>query len=401
MRRGRAAARSALRAVALLSILACACAHLVAAEAGASSKDKVPYFDDQDGKLDLSRRLEEAHGFIPLPILITEPALGGWGGGLGLVFVQRPAADSSLETHRRTPPDLTGGVGAYTENGTWFAGGGRMATLPKQRLRYRAGAGYGNVNLDFYQDLPSGDTRGIGFNLRSTPVYLFLGRMLRDPRFTVGGQYTFAATKVKLANSDETLPPYVTGKNLDSNISALGLAAEFDSRDNIFTPDSGWLVHADYNWSKDWLGSDYDYGRLDSYAFWYAPVGKSWHEGRNWVSGLRLDWQQSYGNPPFYLLPFVNLRGIPTMRYQGRSAVVVETEQRFDWSLRYSAVVFGGVGKAFEKPSEASDADTLYSYGAGVRYLIARQFKIRVGVDVAKGPEDWAYYVVFGSAWFR
>jgi len=25
----------------------------------------------------------------------------------------------------------------------------------------------------------------------------------------------------------------------------------------------------------------------------------------------------------------------------------------------------------------------------------------RMGIDVAKGPDTWAYYIVFGSNWFK
>jgi hypothetical protein len=28
---------------------------------------------------------------------------------------------------------------------------------------------------------------------------------------------------------------------------------------------------------------------------------------------------------------------------------------------------------------------------------LARSFKLRLGIDVARGPEEWAYYTVFGS----
>jgi hypothetical protein len=37
--------------------------------------------------------------------------------------------------------------------------------------------------------------------------------------------------------------------------------------------------------------------------------------------------------------------------------------------------------------------------GLGLRYLIAKALGIRMGFDIAKGPEDWAFYVVFGSSW--
>jgi hypothetical protein len=38
------------------------------------------------------------------------------------------------------------------------------------------------------------------------------------------------------------------------------------------------------------------------------------------------------------------------------------------------------------------------SGGLGFRYLIARILGLQVGVDVARGPEDWTFYVVFGRS---
>ena len=41
------------------------------------------------------------------------------------------------------------------------------------------------------------------------------------------------------------------------------------------------------------------------------------------------------------------------------------------------------------------------SGGAGGRYLIVRKLKLRMGIDIARGPEQWAYYMVFGTTWVR
>src|SRR5262249_45267622 len=142
-------------------------------------------------------------------------------------------------------------------------------------------------------------------------------------------------------------------------------------------------------------------GRVNSYLYGYLPIGRSEASGKGWVSGWRADWQQATGDPPFYLLPYVDMRGIPSARYQARTTLILESEQRIDFTRRWSAVVFGGIAKAFDSYSEVDDADLLYSYGTGFRYLIARKFKLRMGVDVARGPEQWAYYIVFGSAWTR
>ena len=44
---------------------------------------------------------------------------------------------------------------------------------------------------------------------------------------------------------------------------------------------------------------------------------------------------------------------------------------------------------------------TAWDAGAGFRYKIARLLGLQMGVDVARGPEDWAFYIVFGSAWLK
>ena len=108
-----------------------------------------------------------------------------------------------------------------------------------------------------------------------------------------------------------------------------------------------------------------------------------------------------FDDPPFYLLPYVGLRGVPAARYQGTITLVAETEQRIDLTRRWSAVAFGGVGKAFDAWGEADQSDLVYGAGGGFRYLAARQFNLRMGIDIARGPEEWAWYIVFGSAWFQ
>ena len=41
------------------------------------------------------------------------------------------------------------------------------------------------------------------------------------------------------------------------------------------------------------------------------------------------------------------------------------------------------------------------SYGGGMRYRIARQVGLQVGFDIARGPEETAFYLSAGSACSR
>jgi len=95
------------------------------------------------------------------------------------------------------------------------------------------------------------------------------------------------------------------------------------------------------------------------------------------------------------------MRGIPAMRYQGKQTLVIETEQRYDLNLRWSLVGFVGAGKAISGSGNIGDDEWHAAGGAGFRYLVARLFKLRMGVDIAAGPDQLAYYIVFGHYWNR
>ena len=88
------------------------------------------------------------------------------------------------------------------------------------------------------------------------------------------------------------------------------------------------------------------------------------------------------------------------MRYQGETVGVAEAEFRWNFTTRWSVILFGGVGEAQSADFVAASEDTVYSKGVGFRYFIARRFGAHAGVDIAKGPEDTALYITFGQAWY-
>ena len=95
------------------------------------------------------------------------------------------------------------------------------------------------------------------------------------------------------------------------------------------------------------------------------------------------------------------MRGIPAMRYQGESVAVAETEFRWNFTYRWSLLLFGGAGATDSVDFVPSSSDdTVYSRGVGFRYFIARRFGAHAGIDIARGPEDTAFYITFGQAWY-
>lgn len=361
-----------------------------------AQKKHISVKDSLDGAFDLSDYIIYAHGFIVVPTVITEPALGGIGGAIVPVFLKKhaPVVDENGKK-RFINPDITGGIGMYTGNKSWMVGAFRSGTLIKPKILYRVMAGYGDMNLSFYaNNRPNLPDQEFKLNFKSTIFYTQWLKQFNNAKWSAGPQYLFLNSKINLPDVDLP-PPFVQPKDIKSTISQLGAAIQFDGRDNIFTPDKGIRLQSDFFWSDNILGSDYDAWRVNLSAIGFYPLSKKL------IGGLRIEGEQAFGNPPFYLLPGINLRGIPAARYQGKTSIVTEAELRWDFYRRWSIMGYGGLASAFNDWDQAFAKPVVYSYGTGFRYLLARKFKLRMGVDVARGPEDWAYYIVFGSNWLR
>jgi hypothetical protein len=82
-------------------------------------------------------------------------------------------------------------------------------------------------------------------------------------------------------------------------------------------------------------------------------------------------------------------------------ALVGETELRYDFARRWSVVGFGGVGLVSDGFDDLGSGKLVPAGGMGFRYLIAREYGLRVGLDVAVSTEDAAVYVTVGTGWFR
>ncbi len=348
--------------------------------------------DTIDGKLDFGRFILEAKGFLPIPLIITEPALGGIGGVLALAFLTPkkniPAGMGYV------PPDITVGAGMYTANNSWLVGGGRIGSFPKAGIKYRAFAGYVDMNLDFYRDLPQTGEQKFSFNIEALPILLNVSKKISKSDIYLGAQFVYAKTKVDPKFTSQH-PDLFPNMDLDNKTASLGLFGDWDKRDNFFTPNKGFRLNMVYAMDDDWTGSDFEYQKLTGFFNGFFPVSKKW------VSGVRMDVQHVFDRPPFYLLPFIMMRGIPAARYQGFTTTLLETEQRYDFNRRWSVVAFGGVAKALGKEQSFSDADLVYNYGTGFRYLLARAFGVRAGIDVAGGPDSFGWYITVGHNWNR
>jgi hypothetical protein len=373
------ARRNALRFVALLTVAASSAAH-----GGAFDK----FLDSSDGAFDLSDYLLRHRGVLPIPLVITEPAVG-YGAGAALAYFSQSFEQRAEESKRLgkpvTPPDISLGAALATENGTWMAAAAHMGFWDEDRLRYIGGVAKAELHLDYYS--ASGTPRA--YQMDAGAIIQQLVRRVGTTHWFAGARYMYIATESRF---DAGRPEDVPTRSLDTSIGKLGLVLDYDTRDNIFTPSKGTFFEMEAAFARGTFGSDSRYETLYARAF-------SWHPAGAYVFGVRGDVRLSRGDVPFYMQPYVVLRGVPAVRYQDRNAVVAEGEVRWNIDSRWALVGFAGAGKAYGRRQSWDEAKNVFAGGVGFRYLVARKLGMYAGLDVARGPEESAFYITAGSSW--
>src|SRR5437868_11567839 len=103
----------------------CATALLLGASHTAIAGWADRFVDETDGQFDVSDHLLKFRGALPLPLVVTEPAVG-YGGGLALAYFSQSFAERAEASRARgepvQPPDIAIGMALGTENGTKAAG---------------------------------------------------------------------------------------------------------------------------------------------------------------------------------------------------------------------------------------------------------------------------------------
>ncbi len=246
-------------------------------------------------------------------------------------------------------------------------------------------AGYVEIDTDYYLfDQP------FGFSLDGTFVS-------QDVKFRLGRSRFFLGAKALYMNTDSV---FDLGLDLPIDLGGLqfqdvGLAAQanFDYRDNIFTPNRGQLATVEFWRYDDSFGGDFNYWKTNLKVRSFHALAEAF------ILGLRLDVASVSGTPPFYAYPYISLRGIPALRYQNDRAGVIEVEGRWVVHPRWAVVGFLGRGSTSGETPAFDTADNIYGGGAGVRYFLLQRLGLWVGADIARGPEDTEFYVQIGHDW--
>lgn len=324
--------------------------------------------------------------WLPVPIPISNPTVGT---GLQAAI---------LYLHPKTSEDSTalnatsGFMGMYTDTESWFAGGFHDGNWSEDRYRFRILAGAGEFDLDFFGtgESPIFGDNPLSYQLRSDVLIAqSLRRFPGSLDWYFGMRYMFIDSEVtfEVGNFFPGLPSIST----DMTTSSLGLMVTYDSRDNNYYPTTGSNFELVWTSDDDAWGSDYDFDKLTSfYNHYFSITAKD-------TLALRAALADTAGDTPFFLLPSLRMRGFPGGRYKDESSLSGHLEWRRKFLPRWGLILFGEAGSTADSMGDLFHAETITSYGGGVRWKVTKDKNLNLGVDIGFSGGDNEIYVQIGE----
>ncbi|MTH78302.1 hypothetical protein [Paracoccus aestuariivivens] len=348
------------------------------------------FVDPEDNYIDASAFLARG-GFVPVPVIITEPAVDG---GFGIIgqFIGTPTAPG------RQPSRTMIGI-SRTGNGSTAGGVLHSGNMRDGTIRYKYGAGVADMTIPIF---PFGLDQSVDYSNKNVAAFANARMRLGESDFWAGPRFVYRKTDLSIGEDADLGPVATQVRDYINNLFdsqqyiALGASLHYDTRNNPISPTEGINGSLRYDIYDDAFGSDANFKIGQAVLTSFSSFGD------DWTFGIMNKYKWTDGNNPFFTSPHVDLRGVQSGRYSGDAAYSAEAEIRKQFTDRWAGVVFGGYGETYVSDSKLYEpADDIWTYGLGVRYKLARKIGLDVGLDVAKGPEESIFYIQFGHAWGR
>jgi len=327
--------------------------------------------------------------FAAIPVVNYSNATGFSLGAMGQVFYKVSKTDTI------SPVSSSGIFGMYTTNGTWFGALFQRFYLNEDRWRVLAAVGTGNINYQYFQEIPVFGGGFIGYNTKANFAALKVERKI------VGKLYFGLIGVYSSSKLTFDLPDFIPPELLTSyyNMNSLGYTLNFDERDNQINPYKGYNISFKNNFYRDWIGSD---NKFESYNIAYnhfIPVKSS-----NDIIAARFHAAIATGDVPFQGQNVVgqdDIRGYSEGRYRDNQVYALQAEYRHRFKNKFGAVAFFGLATAVETISNMDNAPILPGGGVGIRYMVIEKMRINIGLDAALGKDDWGIYFRIGESFGR
>lgn len=283
----------------------------------------------------------------------------------------------------------------YTTNNTYFAAAFQQFYLREDNWRIMLAAGLGNINFQYWQELPVIGGGFIGFSTKANFAMTKIERRVYKKLYAgINATYTYAETEYDLP---EVIPDSF---RIDKrNMNNIGYQLNYDMREHQLNPYGGYNVEFKNSFFRTWLNSG---NNFEKYELTYNHYYKIKNE-RN-ILATRVKASISAGDVPFQGQSVVgqdDIRGYSAGKYRNNQVYAIQAEYRWRFYKKFGMVAFLGVATAVENVGDVFSGEMLPGIGLGLRYMMIPKERINVGMDVALGKDDWGLYFRIGEAFAR
>lgn len=158
----------------------------------------------------------------------------------------------------------------------------------------------------------------------------------------------------------------------------IGPSVIFDTRNDNFYPNSGYLVNLKYSYYPKFAEDFQSFNKVQFNATKYASLGKA-------VLASQIGFEQNRGDIPF--VQFAGLGGSKLMRgyyadrFRDRNATYLQSEYRYV-PQRVGFTLFASLGWVSQDFESLAIKESIYTYGAGFRYQLQKEKKVNLRVDM-------------------
>jgi outer membrane protein assembly factor BamA len=298
------------------------------------------------------------------------------------------------------PSDINGGV-SYTQKKQFSLGIHYDLYSPHDNYYAKGAFDYKRIPFEF---LGVGDQNGPDPIDHYTP--LWRGGMLevtRNLERTQTGEGLNAGLEAVVRDdqilSSDSGAPLQSGTVPGSSgglSSGIGVAGNYDTRDNVYSTHSGEYIAFDALFYTKATGSDFHYSQWDLDARKFITVTD------NQILALQALLTLAAGNVPFYTMSQLggeyNMRGYYQGRFRDRNMAVVQAEYRLPVWWRFGLVVFGDAGEVAHTFGAFALNGLHYTYGGGVRFLVITRQRIGVRLDYGLASDSHELYLSINEA---
>jgi len=327
--------------------------------------------------------------FAGIPVVNYSNAIGLSVGAMGQIFYKVSARDTI------SPTSSTGVFAMYSTNDTFFAAVFQKLYLNEDRWRLMFGAGLGNINYQYWQEIPIVGGDFIGFNTKAKFAMLKVERKIFGKLY--GGVRGVLSTSKTAFDLPEFLPPELLTD--ERRMNSLGYLFNYDDRDNQLNPYKGFNVSFLNDFYRTWLNSEDNFESFELTYNHYYPL-----KTERKIIVTRVKAAITTGDVPFQGQNVVgqdDIRGYSNGRYRDNQVYAIQSEYRWRFENKFGVVGFFGLATAVESFSDLKNAEILPGGGVGVRYMMIPKERINIGIDVAAGKGDWGLYFRIGESFGR